>query len=71
MTTLQETLITLKEREAELLLWFPKSQLCFEKNAFTLKITLEEYNEVCFENSLKFELELSQVRIVIRSIEKL
>ena len=71
MTTLQKTLITLRDREKELLLWYPKNQSSFEKNASILKMTKEEYTEVCFDNSLKFELELSQVREIIRNIEKL
>ena len=71
MTTLQETLMTLKQREFELSLWFPKSQTEYEKNAFVLKMTPKEYSRICYDKSLEFELELSQVRTIIKSIEKL
>ena len=71
MTTLQKTLITLRDREKELLLWYPKNQSSSEKNASILKMTEKEYLEVCFDNSLKFQLELSQVREIRRNIEKL
>ena len=71
MTTLQETLMTLKKREFELSLWFPKSQTELEKSAFVLKMTPKEYSRICYDKALEFELELSQVRTIITSIEKL
>lgn len=71
MTTLQETLIKLKEREFEISLWFPRSHTEYKKNAFILKMSLEEFDEVCYDKALELELELKQVRTIIRSIEEL